>query len=244
MPTRIKTAAARPAPATTKAPARTPAKGPGRPATMGRPTRASESARWNQAELSADRLFQLKRQELIQQAGMAFRQNGFHETSMEDVARALGVTKAALYRYVADKHELLFECHKIAMDLGDAAVEYGLQHGTDGNSRTQLTLRRFVESYIGANSAGAAIVNIDALTKEHRAEIVRRRDRFDRALRKFIQEGIDDGSIEPCDPRIVTFAIMGAINWLPRWYQPDGALSGAEVTDRILDFFAKGLVKR
>lgn len=196
---------------------------------------------WSTGVPTREEQREVKRRALVHEAGLAFRRKGFHETSLDDIAAALGVTKAALYRYVKDKYELLYECHLVAMDLGDAALEHGRASGRNGLERAVLTLEKFIVGYISENSAGAAIVNIDALRDEHRAEIVRRRDRFDQGLREFIREGIADGSVEPCDPRIATFAIMGAINWLPRWFRPDGALSGEAVARQLIMFFVQGL---
>lgn len=56
---------------------------------------------------------------LIREAGSRFRRNGFHNTSLDDVAQALGVSKTALYRYVTDKNEILYECHDMALEAGE-----------------------------------------------------------------------------------------------------------------------------
>lgn len=199
---------------------------------------------WNATVPGRDEQRDAKRRALIHQAGSLFRQKGFRESSMDDIAQALGVTKGALYRYVRNKHELLFECHQVAMVLGETALEYGRAHGRNGFEQINATMRFFVENYLSANSAGAALVNIDELEPEHKAEIIAHRDEFDRALRSMIRRGVEDGSIAPLDPRIVAFTIMGAINWLPRWFNPDGALSGAEIVDRMMTFLTSGLKPR
>lgn len=204
----------------------------------------SEPRRWTDAILTRDEQREEKRRALIHQAGLAFRRKGFHETSMEDVAQALGVTKGALYRYVKNKQEILFECHKLAMELGDAALAHGHVHGKTGFEKVRLTLENFLSGYISTNSAGAAIVNIDELEPEHKAEIIRRRSVFDRGLRQMIVEGIEDGTIARRDPRIIAFSVMGAINWLPRWYNPDGELSNETVTAEMLGFFIDGMRPR
>ena len=52
-------------------------------------------------------------------------------------------------------------------------------------------------------------------------------------LRSFIQEGIEDGSIAPCDPKIAAFSIAGALNWICMWYEPEGALSPEEIATPV-----------
>ena len=57
--------------------------------------------------------------------------------------------------------------------------------------------------------------------------------KIDRRLRSFIQEGIDDGSIAPCDAKIAAFSIAGAVNWICMWYEPEGALSPEEIAGAV-----------
>ena len=64
----------------------------------------------------------------------------------------------------------------------------------------------------------------DALT-----EVRSYKRKIDRRLRSFIQEGIEDGSIAPCDPKIAAFSIAGALNWICVWYEPEGPLPPEEI---------------
>ena len=56
---------------------------------------------------------------------------------------------------------------------------------------------------------------------------------IDRTFRSYIADGITDGSIKPCDPKLSAFAIAGSLNWIGHWYQRDGALSGDAVARRV-----------
>src|SRR5205809_147132 len=71
---------------------------------------------WGNALPSRDERAELKRSSIIREAARCFNRAGFHGTSMDDIARRLGVTKAALYRYVPNKHEVLFASFNMAMD--------------------------------------------------------------------------------------------------------------------------------
>ena len=63
-----------------------------------------------------------------------------------------------------------------------------------------------------------------------------------RGLRKMIEEGITDGSIAPCNPKMVTFTLFGAFNWLAHWYKEDGELQPEAIADQLLSLFEVGLV--
>ena len=95
-------------------------------------------ARWNDAVLTRDEQYRLKRQAVIREAGRAFSREGFHGTSLEDIAKTLNVTKAALYHYVKGKHEILFECHKLAHDLGEEAIKEATEKGDNGLEKLTL----------------------------------------------------------------------------------------------------------
>ena len=81
--------------------------------------RDRQLAAWNDTVQTRDQQFNLKRTALLKEAARAFSSQGYHATSLDDVAKTLGVTKPALYYYVKNKQEILFECHMLSQDLGD-----------------------------------------------------------------------------------------------------------------------------
>ena len=82
------------------------------------------------------------------------------------------------------------------------------------------------------------------LGPEMRRQINALKSEIDQGIRRLLRGGIDDGSIEPCDPKIAAFALAGALNWIAHWYQADEALSAAEIADAFVGFFEKGLQPR
>ncbi len=85
---------------------------------------------------------------------------------------------------------------------------------------------------------------VPALSPERRAEIVAARDRYERTLRKFIVQGIKDGEFREVDPKLAVFAILGAINWIARWYRPEGAVHAPELGAQFADYLVGGLMCR
>jgi len=79
------------------------------------------------------------------------------------------------------------------------------------------------------------------LSSKALAEVRAYKRKIDRRLRSFIQEGIDDESIAPCDPKIAAFAIAGALNWIGMWYEPEGALSPEEIASQFARTLTEGL---
>ena len=82
------------------------------------------------------------------------------------------------------------------------------------------------------------------LSSEARAEVRAYKKKIDRRLRAFLQEGIEDGSIAPCDTKIAAFSIAGALNWICMWYEPEGPLSPEEIASQFARTLTQGLVAR
>ncbi len=196
---------------------------------------------WGDVVPDSAQRHQLKRDVLIKKAADAFRRKGFHTTSMADIAATLGVTKAALYRYISSKEEILYTQHCHTMDLGDAALRQAKRQGGNGLEKTLIALHQFLASYADSSITGGALTDLEALQVDQRREITKRRDVFERTLRGFVAEGIKDGSVRPCDPRMAILTIMGSVNWLSRWYDPQGNWTAREVADGMVEMFAASL---
>lgn len=198
--------------------------------------------RWAGSDLpSMDQQRAAKREALLREAAKAFRSRGFHATSMDDIAASLGVTKGALYRYVKSKQEILFECFMTSYRIGEAGLELARRHGGSGLARLEVFVKYFVVNYLEQNAAGAAMVDLDALFPEQQCEVIAGRNRIDKVLREIVAAGIEDGSIRARDVKLTVLTVMGAVNWIPTWYSPNGSWSARDVADTVCDIFVRGL---
>ncbi len=185
-----------------------------------------------------------KRDAVLQTAAQLFIDKSFGRTSMNDVAERLHITKPALYHYFQNKEQILVECYRLGTTLiGDTLNEIAAHCGT-GLEKVEA----FIYSYAKVMTVnfGRCVMRLDEgdLSEEGRMEVRRYKRKIDRRLRGFIQEGIDDGSIAPCDVKIAAFAIAGALNWICHWYEPEGALSGDEIASQFAQTLTRGLVRR
>ncbi len=79
------------------------------------------------------------------------------------------------------------------------------------------------------------------MSPERQAEIVAGRDRYEQGLRDIVAEGIALGTFRPVDPKIAVFTILGAINWIARWYRPGGPYDTRELGAEFADHLVGGL---
>jgi TetR/AcrR family transcriptional regulator len=183
----------------------------------------------------------IKRQEVLREAAASFNFKGYHATSLTEIATSLGVTKAALYHYFPNKNSLLAACFEQAMDVAFASLERGRKQGKNGRDRLMLTISGYVSQLIDELNCCVVLMEEQALKPGDRAKLVRQRDRFERSLRALVREGIEDGSVVPCDPKLAIFVILGAMNWVPKWFKPTGAWTPAQLTVALSQIFERAL---
>lgn len=186
-----------------------------------------------------------RRQEILHAALRAFREKGYHGTSLGDIAGRLGLQKTALYHYFPDKESLLYECHRRSLDELERAVEESREasDAAAGGAAERLTrlIREHVRIMIEVLEGSPLAFEVPALSPERQAEVVARRDRYERELRGIVERGVESGEFRPVDPKIATFAILGAINWIARWYRPEGGLDAPELGVRFAAYLVGGL---
>jgi len=176
--------------------------------------------------------FDQQRDRVLRAAAHCFNQKGYSGTSLKDVANILGLTDPALYYYVRSKEELVYQCYVRAAELGREAMEQAVVDGEDGLEQAQLYLRYHIEIMVGEKGPMAIMSEIPSLQPEHRDEVLKLSRKHSAGFETILERGITDGSIAPCDVRMTGNAIMGSINWIPKWFHGDDALA-----QRLVDEF-------
>ena len=198
-------------------------------------------AAWKDAVPVPSAQFDRKREVLLREAAASFNRRGYHGTSLTEIAKKLGVTKAALYTYVPSKEELLYYCHDSAMDSAIESLHKAQASAGTGLQRLKLTLRRYLEMMLGQEGGYVVLLEENAMKPAHVRAIVKRRDQFEQGLREFVNEGINDGSVVRCNPKLAVFMMMGALNWSRKWYRANGSWSGAQIAHALTEMLERSL---
>src|SRR5579863_2595383 len=187
---------------------------------------------------------ELKRDAVIRAAAREFNRKGYHNTSLDDIAARLEVTKPTVYYYVSNKEQLLFECFVAGVEQIRAAFREVRELRAPARARLAAVLRRYGEamaSEFGWCMAHAEDQDLSAAMSRH---IKALKSEIDHGIRRLIREGVQDGSIHPCDPKMTAFALAGALNWIAYWYREDQSLTGAQIAAAFLAIFENGLRPR
>lgn len=129
------------------------------------------------------------------------------------MARQLGVSAAALYRYVSNKNDLILACHEEAMEIADRALTEGTASGRNGLEKVQLSLRNYLVVMMAELGVPALILEENVLEGPEAERIYALRDDYERRLRGLIEEGRRDGSILDLEPKVAVFTLLGAVHW-------------------------------
>ncbi len=192
------------------------------------------------ARNAAETRFELQKDRMLRAAAQCFNQKGFSGTSLKDVADVLGLTDAALYYYVRNKEELVYLCYVRAADVGREAIESARADGQNGLDTVLHYLRYHIELMIGERGPIAIMSEIPSLKPSHRRQVLELSRRHSMNFEAIIEAGIADGSIAPCDVRMTGNAIMGSINWIPKWYHGDPDM-GRKLVAEFPRILTKGL---
>jgi len=192
----------------------------------------------------AARALSARRLEILKSAAAAFRRRGYHGASVGEIARALHMTKGSLYYYFRDKEEILYVLHDWSLDLLLERLREVEESGVPPAEKLRRLVRSFVQMIIDELHGTALTMDLQALSPRRLRKVIAKRDRFDRGLRAIVREGMDARAFAAGDPKLAVFAILGAVNWIPRWYDPRGPAGSAQIGDAFAALVLDGLRKR
>jgi AcrR family transcriptional regulator len=177
---------------------------------------------------------------ILRAAGRIFRDRGYAETAMRDIAAGADLSVANLYLHFAGKDEILYFCQDRSLDLMLAALGSGPK-GSTATARLHHVLSAHAGALLDEVEGAVAHVATDALPDPLRRRIVAKRDRYEHGLRAIVAGGMKSGEFERGDVRIITRAMLGALNWTAVWFRPDGEHTAAAVSRTIADYLVRGL---
>jgi AcrR family transcriptional regulator len=181
------------------------------------------------------------RVEILQAAAAAFRRLGYHGATVEEIAAALHMKKGNLYYYFRNKEEILFACHQYSLDRLLAILDDVERSGLPAEQKLRRLIGSFVSTILDELHGTALFLDLEALSPAHLRTVIARRDRFDKGMREVLKEGIRSGTFVYADAKLLSFAILGAVNWIPRWFNPEGPSTSQEIADKFADYLIAGL---
>jgi TetR/AcrR family transcriptional regulator, cholesterol catabolism regulator len=199
---------------------------------------------YGQAETSATRANR-KREQIVSAAAALFDSRGYHATTMEDIATAVGIAKPTLYHYYRSKDEILNEIHEAFIDLllaehKQRAADFSLGpdellEGIAGDILDLMeTHRGHVRTFFEHHRE---------LPARQRASIRRKRDRYAGIVENLLQQGVDQGIFDT-DPKLCALHFFGMCNWAYQWYRSGDEFSPRSIGEEFWHMLRDGIGTR
>ena len=182
-----------------------------------------------------------RKRDILRAAAAVFRRKGFHAAGMRDIAAQAGMHAGNLYYYFANKQELLAFCQQDSLDQLTVMAREVV--GSSESPDTQL--RRLITEHVRILNedipGSLAHLEVEALESPWRAVIQARRDEYESLLRDIIAAGAAQGVFRDVDAKLAALAVLGAVNWTVKWYQPDGSLPARTIGETFAATLVDGL---
>lgn len=185
-----------------------------------------------------------RRLDIARAAATVFRRKGFAASTVEDIAGALGMTKGSLYYYFRDKGDILFFCQNWSLDRMLEAADRIRRARLRPSEKVAALVREQMGYMLDELAGTAAHIQTDALAGARWRKLVAKRDRFERAWRAIVQDGIRRREFRDLDAKAAVRAILGAVNWTITWFRPDGPETSGRLAEKFADVFVAGLRRR
>jgi AcrR family transcriptional regulator len=172
-----------------------------------------------------------------------FNRRGYDATSMGDLAKELGLTKAAIYHHVDGKEQLLSAALDDALDELTAVVSEAMRPEAEGSGYERLrgVVRRSVEVLMAHQPSVTLLLRVRGNSEVELAALARRRW-LDEQLAELVAQAVQEGSLRAdLPPSLVSRLLFGMVNSLVEWYQPSGAYDPATVADTVTTIAFDGL---
>ncbi len=202
-----------------------------------------ESASRNESRAGTNPRKELVREQLIDIAAQMFDQKGYAHTSINDIAKAIGLGRSAVYHYFRNKEEILAALVEAeALTPSHQLQELSGEAGLTPSARLRRAIVDGIERRLASGSRFIVISRLEAQIPEELGPLYNkgRRDIYEFYVR-CISEGIASGEFRPVDPKIAAFAVIGMATWTSRWYAPSGPRTPQEIGEVIADFALHGL---
>ncbi len=181
---------------------------------------------------------------MLQSAANIFFAKGFHATSIEDVARDVGMLKGSLYYYIKSKEDLLFQLLLAGIEDGDSYIAQHIDPQGDAVEQLERAIRAQID-YIIQNKVpfGLFLHEFDSLSGKRQHKVTAVMSRYNSRFVDLVKRGQEEGKLIDGEPWLIVNGILGMCNWLYRWYDPDQVSSPEQVKQVFVKLLLDGIRK-
>ena len=183
-------------------------------------------------------------EEVLQSAANIFFAKGYHATSIEDVARDVGMLKGSLYYYIKSKDDLLFRLLLAGIEDSDAFIARQIDPESDPVEQLERAIRAQID-YIIQNRVqfGLFLHEFDSLSGKRQHKLISVMSRYNSRFVELVRRAQEQGKLINGEPWIIVNGVLGMCNWLYRWYDPDQVSDSEQIKSVFVRLVFEGIRK-
>jgi TetR/AcrR family transcriptional regulator, cholesterol catabolism regulator len=185
-----------------------------------------------------------RREEIIKAAAKTFAAKGYLATTLDEIAREIGVSKPALYYHIKNKEEILREIIGRIMEPMEEVARVGKSE-LGPRERVETMIRMLVKFAVERKEITLIALEQSRILPKRSQDALRRRQKeVEKVLQETLREGKQQGIFAIDDVKMASFAILAVSNWIYRWYQPGGTLTAKVISDQFIALLENGFLKK
>ncbi len=192
----------------------------------------------NRRELRMSR----RRKEILKVAARFFAEVGYERTTLEMIASELGLSQPALYYYVAKKEDVLAQLLEDIIQRIIARAQKDISSDMPPDQQLRQLIKAHVSSICQYPEGKAFILYESHLLSQRTPEILELRDRYQQFVESILIEGVKQGIFHIADVKLTLFALLGSLNWIPRWFSIEGRLTPEVLGDLYAEMLLNGMM--
>jgi AcrR family transcriptional regulator len=179
---------------------------------------------------------------IVETAARLFDTAGYSNTSMDSIAKEVGLAKPTLYHYFGSKSDILIEIHETFIDpLIEAQLTRLAQDATPkeqllGAMVDILSLMEYRRGHVRV-----FFEHHRELPTASKRSLVRRRVRYEEMMAEIFRAGTEAGEFREVDPEAAALAVFGMCNWAYQWWTPGKGLSPEAEAERFASMLIDGI---
>jgi AcrR family transcriptional regulator len=213
---------------------------PANAATKRGATAPKRNVRWN----GVTGLRGQRKEVILRSVANVLRNSRLSSLTIQSLADELGMTKGNLYYYFKDKQDILYQCHMRSMEISLRALEDATTNGRTPSESLRILLTGHIRGILDDGFGGILQTDLENFRTDQRKTYIKKRDELERGVRSMIEDGIRLSEFEQVNVKLAGFAILGAINWMPKWYRSTGAFSPDVIVEEMVNYFLRGLQRQ
>jgi AcrR family transcriptional regulator len=185
-----------------------------------------------------------RRAEIYNAAAKIISEKGFDAMTMNDIAQAVGMTKAGIYHYIEGKQNMLFAIMNYGMDKLDNGVIAPASQIEDAEKRLIAIIDYHAKLITqGSNAITVLVDEVAGLSAIQRKKIIQRKRVYFDFIRDTLDTLKEENKLKDVDTTVAAFSILGMLLWISRWYHADGKLTSDQVANEVLKVAIGGMLQ-